>query len=162
MKHIIAGVDPGKRAAVACIDLDCNVVHLATGMFVGVGWFVEHIARSGSPVVIASDRREPDDMPRKLAAIFGATLFASGYDISVKRKHEIARTYKVGSQHERDALSAAISAYNSYKNKLNQAEVFSRKNGLADSDMVKAMVIKRYSMHEAMNEKMVSSRSKRT
>jgi hypothetical protein len=162
MKHIIAGIDPGKHAAVACIDLDGKVVHLATGLFVGTEWLVGQIGRAGSPVVIASDKKRPDDTPKKIAAIFGAVLFSSDYDISVKRKHELARIHKVGTAHERDALSAAITAYNSYKNKLNQAGSFAKKNGIGDMDMVKAMVIKRYSMHEAITERMVSTAFKRT
>ncbi len=36
------------------------------------------------------------------------------------------------------------------------------KNSTVDRDMAKAMAIKRYSMREAMNEKMVSSGFRRT
>lgn len=162
MKHIIVGVDSGKHAAVACIDLNGNVVHLATGLFAGVEWFVQQIQQAGVPVVIATDKRKPNETPSKLSAIFSAVMFTSGYDISVKRKQELARDKNVGSLHERDALSAAMTAYNSYRNKLNQAEVFARRNNIDDIDKVKAMVIKRYSMHEAATEKISAAKFKRT
>lgn len=162
MNHLIVGVDSGKKAAVACIDLSGNVVHLATGTFAGVEWFVDNIKNAGSPVIIASDKKRPNELPRKLSAIFGAVLFTSGSDISVKRKQEMTRRFRVSTLHERDALSAALTAYNAYQNKLNQARVFAERHNIEDQDNLKTMVIKRYSMHEAAREKMKIDRYKRT
>jgi len=161
MKHIIVGIDPGKRAAIACIGLDGRLIHASSGLFVGLGWLVSQINEVGTPVIIASDKKSPNETTVKLASIFNAVLFASGYDISVKRKQEMARPYELGNVHERDALSAALSAYNSYQNKMKQAEVFAARNGIADTDRIKAMVIKRYSMREAATEDMTAARFKR-
>ncbi|MDE1768668.1 MAG: DUF460 domain-containing protein [Candidatus Micrarchaeota archaeon] len=162
MNHIIVGVDSGKRAAIACLDLDGNPVLMANGTFVGLGWFVEKIHSTGTPVIIASDKKKPSTLPAKLSAIFGTTLFSAGYDISVKRKQELARKYGISNLHERDAMSAAVAAYNTYKNKLEQAGVFAKKHMVQDVDTLKAMVIKRYSMHEAIDAKPSVERFKRT
>ena len=162
MDHLIVGIDSGKRSAVACIDLSGDIVHLATGTFVGLGWFVDNIKKSGSPVIIASDKKRPSQTASKLAAIFSALLFTSGYDISVRRKQEMTSRYNVASLHERDALSAALTAYNAYQNKLNQADVYAKRHNILDRDKVKTMIIKRYSMHEAMSEKIKIEKYKRT
>ncbi len=162
MDHIIVGIDSGKRAAVACLNLDGRPVFISNGTFVGLEWFVEKIRCAGSPVIIASDKKKPNKLPAKLAAIFGAVLFSAGYDIDVKRKQEVARKYKISNLHERDAMSAAVAAYNSYRNKLDQAGVFAKENKLEDPDKIKAMVIKRYSMYEAKREKPTANRFKRT
>jgi uncharacterized protein len=162
MNHIIVGIDSGKRAAVACLDLEGKLIFISSGTFVGLEWFVEQISDIGTPVIIASDKKKPNHLPAKLSAIFGAVLFSAGYDIDVKKKQEIARKYKIYNLHERDAMSAAVAAYNSYRNKLNQADVFARENNIDDPDRIKAMVIRRYSMHEAKMESPSASKFKRT
>lgn len=162
MNHIIVGVDSGKRAAIACLDLNGKPILLANGTFVGLGWFVEKIRSAGTPAIIASDKRRPNKLPAKLSAIFGAILFTTGYDISVQRKQEIAHKYKISNLHERDAMSAAVAAYNTYQNKLNQASAFAKEHNIEDPDQIKAMVLKRYSMHEAATEKATTNRFKRT
>ncbi|MCL5100661.1 MAG: hypothetical protein M1122_01770 [Candidatus Marsarchaeota archaeon] len=52
--------------------------------------------------------------------------------------------------HERDAMSAAMSAYNKYANKINQAENMAKETGMSDVDTVKALVIKKHSVYEAL------------
>ncbi len=162
MYHIIVGIDSGKRAAVACLDLEGRPVLVANETFVGLEWFVEKITNAGTPVIIASDKKKPSKLPSKLSAIFGAVLFSAGYDIDVKRKQDVARKYRISNLHERDAMSAAVAAYNSYKNKLDQAAVFAREHKVEDPDRIKAMVIKRYSMYEAKRERPTANRFKRT
>ncbi len=161
MTYIIVGIDSGKRAAVACLDLDGKPVFVSNGTFVGLEWFVEKIRGAGTPVIIASDKKKPNKLPSKLSAIFGAILFSAGYDIGVKRKQELAHRYGISNLHERDAMSAAVAAYNAYQNKLKQAGVFARNNNLQDPDKIKAMVIRRYSMHEAKMEKPGAEKFKR-
>ncbi|MGC8676416.1 MAG: DUF460 domain-containing protein [Candidatus Micrarchaeia archaeon] len=144
---MIVGVDGGKTAAIACLGLDGKPLRLFTGRFVGLEWFVSNIKSTGEPLIIASDKKRPDYIARKLAAVFGAKLFAPSTDISVDRKKELAG--KTENLHERDALAAARVAYNAYANKLNQIEKMA-KNKSKNSDLMKALVIgRRYSMHEA-------------
>lgn len=48
MRHIIVGVDSGKRAALACLDLDGKPVLIENGTFVGLEWFVDRIRSAGT------------------------------------------------------------------------------------------------------------------
>lgn len=153
MKHLIVGIDPGKTAGIACLDLDGNVVKISTQRFGGISWFVEVIKNTGSPVIIAGDKKNADETLRKLAAIFDALLFNPQSDITVERKKEASYYYPVANLHERDALSAARAAYNAYANKLKQAERIARERDLSDLDGIKALVIKRHSVYEAMSHK---------
>lgn len=113
------------------------------------------------PVIIASDKKRPSRLPAKLSAIFGAELFSAGYDIEVRKKQEVARKHGISNLHERDALGAAVAAYNFHRNKLEQAGAFAKEHKVEDPDMLKAMVIKRYSMHEAAREKITAEKFKR-
>ena len=148
MKHIIVGVDTGKTAAIACLDLNGEVVRLSTGRFAGLQWFVDTITLTGSPVVIACDKKRPDSLVQKLASIFDAVLFVPETDISVLKKKDLAK-HNFSNLHERDALAAARTAYRAYAGKLRQAERLANL-GSAEPEKVKAMVIRKYSVHEAI------------
>lgn len=162
MKHVIVGIDSGKRAAVACIDLNGKIVHINNGLFVSLDWYVDNIKLAGSPVIIAGDKRRAQRLLEKLSAIYNAVIYTPTTDISVKRKKEFLTGKTVANLHERDALSAALTAYNAYANKLNQAERYARERDVEDLDRVKALVIKRYSIHEALEGKEESRRFARS
>lgn len=159
MRHVIVGIDPGKTSAIACIDLDGRVVLLASKRFAGLTWFVASARGAGSPVVIASDKKRPVDTVSKIAAIFDAVLFVPESDISVSKKKAVQREDEsVENLHQRDALTAARVAYNHYSNKLKQAERLAREKGSTEIDEVKAMVIRKYSVSEALTKKKTGRR----
>lgn len=150
MKHLIVGIDAGKTAALACIDLSGNVVKLATGRFVGFEWFLNEIKSVGQPVMISGDKKRPTLLAEKLSTAFDAVLFVPGNDISVEKKRNLAEA-EVENLHERDALASAMIAYSAYAGKLRQAERQAKERAPgADADLVKAMVIKKYSVDEAI------------
>lgn len=159
MRHLIVGIDPGKTSAIACLDLNGTVVHLAYKRFAGLSWFIDLIRATGSPVVIASDKKRPNRLVSELAAIFDAVLFLPESDVEVRKKKDLMReAVAVENLHERDALSAAKIAYFHYANKLNQAEKNAKGRNYDDVDEVKALVLKRNSMSEAMAGKDKGSR----
>ena len=156
MKHLIVGIDPGKTAAIACLDLDGNVAKLATGRFAGLQWFVDVLKETGLPVVVACDKQRADSLVEKLAAIFDAVLFVPETDISVdKKKNLTARRFS--NPHERDALAAAATAYNAYAGKLRQAGRIAREKN-AEAERIKALVIKKYSVDEAITSRSAGRR----
>ncbi len=150
MKHLIVGIDAGKTAAVACIDLNGKVVKLATGRFVGLDWFVDVIKGAGQPVMVSGDKKRPTQLAEKISTAFDAVLFVPGSDISVEKKRNLLDV-KFDNLHERDALASAMMAY---AGKLRQAERQARESTTgADADLVKAMVIKRYSVDEVIGKR---------
>ena len=153
MRHIIVGIDTGKTSAVACVDLQGGVVSMHVRPFADMKWYVDCMRSAGSPVVIASDKKKNNDTIAKLAAIFDAALYTPREDISVARKKEFARALNVANIHERDALSAAIFAYNSYSSKLKQAERLAKGESADEINRIKAMVIKKHSIREAMEQR---------
>ncbi len=152
MKYLIVGVDPGKTAAIACIDLHGKTVRVFSKRFAERSWFIDSIKSIGTPAVIASDKKQPNRLVTELASIFDAVLFAPGGDIAVQKKKEV--TYDedaVENLHERDALAAAKIAYFSYANKLNKAERNAREKDFGDVERLKALVLKHYSIREVMD-----------
>ncbi len=154
--HIIVGIDGGKTAAIACIDLYGRTLKLFTGRYVTLGWFVDMIKEVGEPVIIASDKKKPDEIVRRLAAVFGAVLFAPQDDLTVEKKKELAKQ-EFENLHERDALAAARAAYNTYSNKLKQVHKKALESGV-EADKAMALVIERYSIYEAITGKKANRR----
>ncbi len=150
MRNLIVGIDPGKTSAIACIDLEGNIVVLNTERFARTEWFIDNIKKSGSPVVIASDKKHANHTVAKLATIFNAVLFTPNSDMRVSKKNLLLSNKKVSNLHERDALTAAFNAYYHYLNKLNQVDHIARTKNNVNIDEIKAKVIKKYSVHEAI------------
>ncbi len=138
--YVIVGVDPGTTTAVAVLDLNGNIL----GVKSKKGWnpseVVEYITSLGKPVVIATDKSNPPDFVLKLKASFQAVLHAPKEDLSIERKRYLTSKFTFLNDHERDAIAAAMDAYNSYKNKLKNIE--KRIPMGMDVDAVKAEIIR--------------------
>ncbi len=151
--HVIAGVDPGATIGVSCISLDGKVVLSAHGSGKGAMWVVEVIRKAGTPSLIASDKHKKGSLVKKVGAIFNARVFYPYKDISLEEKKAFARASSIKNPHERDALAAAIYAFNEYKNKLMQAERIALEKNYENIDEIKAKVLNRYSIDEALHNK---------
>jgi hypothetical protein len=150
-KHIIVGVDPGSTVGVAVLDLNGSVL----GVRSRKGWtfseVIEYIHSFGQPVLIATDKSNPPDYVNKVKSTFNATLYTPREDMSIERKIALTKGYKVVNDHERDALSSAIDAYNSYKSKLLNVE--KRLPPGFDSDLAKAQIIRGLPLRSLFTEK---------
>lgn len=155
--HLIVGVDPGKTSAIACLDLDGRLVFTEHKTHAGIAWIISAIESVGVPSVISCDR-EPDDTVRKIGAAFNARLFYPKAQMTVDEKREMAKPFGITNQHERDACAAAVKAYRSYSNKLHQAGHTAKQKNVSDIDGIKAKVIGKYSIEEAINKKEANRR----
>jgi len=136
--YIIVGVDPGTTTAVAILDLSGRLIEVSSSRVSSIPEIIEHISEMGRPVVIATDVVPPPGAVEKIKRAFKAVLFTPNERISVEEKVRLARPLGYGNDHERDALAAAVKAFNTYKNKFAQID---RKTPSHLSDDVKAMAI---------------------
>jgi len=138
--YVIVGVDPGTTTAVAILDLNGNLIGVKSKKGWNVSEVVEYITSVGKPVVIATDKSNPPDFVLKLKASFQAVLHTPKDDMSVEKKRNLTSKFSFLNDHERDAMAAALDAYNSYKNKLRNVE--KRVPAGMDVDAVKAEIIR--------------------
>ncbi len=140
IRYTIVGVDPGATTAVAVIDLNGNLIDVSSRK----GWkasdVIEYISSLGKPVIVATDKCSPPDFVQKIRASFNAVLHAPKEDMSVEKKKSLTSKYRLFNDHERDALAAAIDAYNTHKNKFRNIE--RRLPAGVDADRVKAEVLR--------------------
>ncbi len=151
---LIVGVDPGQVTGVAAVDLSGRLVFVTSRRGMDRQEVVEVITRHGVPLVVATDVKPAPDFVKKLAAALGAQLYEPPEPLSVEEKRELvakhARGLKLDS-HERDALAAALRAYNYYADKVKQIESAISKYGIdIDAERVIANVIRGVTVAEAV------------
>jgi len=151
--HIIVGLDPGKTIALACIDLNGRLLMHTHRKFADAGWVVSTIEKVGTPSIIATDKKRAGEEIRKINAIFNSRIFTPEKDLTLEEKRQLIKGTKLYNQHELDAYAAALKAYNIHSSKLKQAEHKVRTAGIDSSDIIKAKVIAKYSISEALLNK---------
>jgi predicted RNase H-like nuclease (RuvC/YqgF family) len=120
--YIIVGVDPGTTTAVAILDLNGRLIEASSSRVSSIPEIIEHISEMGRPVVIATDVVPPPAAVEKIKRAFKAVLFSPNERISVEEKVRLAKPFGYANDHERDAVAAAIKAFNTYKNKFAQID----------------------------------------
>ncbi len=149
-RYLIAGIDPGTTTAVAALDLDGNLLHLASSRQMNMGDVVESLFRVGKPLIIASDVQEMPYSVEKIRRAFSAVAYTPKQDVSVETKIELTTSFAYGNDHERDALSAALDAYRQYRHKFQN--LLKRIPPGHDLDEVRARVIRGQSLDQVIGD----------
>jgi predicted RNase H-like nuclease (RuvC/YqgF family) len=149
-RYLIVGIDPGTTTAVAALDLDGNLLHLASSRQMNMGDVVESLYRVGKPLIIASDVQEMPYSVEKIRRAFSAVAYTPKQDVSVESKVELTAAFSYGNDHERDALSAALDAYRQYRHKFQN--LLKRIPPGHDLDEVRARVIRGQSLDQVLGD----------
>jgi predicted RNase H-like nuclease (RuvC/YqgF family) len=116
-RYLIVGIDPGTTTGIGAVDLDGEVVEIYSSRQMGTAEIIEHITGIGKPLIIASDVQPMPDAVEKVRRAFNAIAYVPPQDRSVEGKLELTAGTGYANPHERDAVSAALDAYRSLKNK---------------------------------------------
>ncbi len=149
-RYLIVGIDPGTTTAVAALDLDGNLLSLASSRQMHMSDVIESLYKVGKPLIIASD---VEDMPftvEKIRRAFSAIAFTPKQDTSVETKMELTAPFAYANDHERDALSAALDAYRQYRHRFQN--LLKRIPPGHDLDEVRARVIRGQSLEQVIGE----------
>lgn len=149
-RYLIVGIDPGTTTAVAAVDLDGNLLHLASSRQMNMGDVVESLYRVGKPLIIASDVQEMPYSVEKIRRAFSAVSYTPKQDVSVESKIELTAPFPYSNDHERDALSAALDAYRQYRHRFQN--LMKRIPPGHDLDEVRARVIRGQSLDQVIGE----------
>ncbi|TAJ45824.1 DUF460 domain-containing protein [Methanofollis fontis] len=116
-RYLIVGIDPGTTTGIGAVNLDGEVVAIHSSRGYGTAEIIEYITGIGKPLIIASDVQPMPDAVEKVRRAFNAIPYAPPSDRPVSEKTELTAGTGYANPHERDALSAALDAYRSLKNK---------------------------------------------
>jgi predicted RNase H-like nuclease (RuvC/YqgF family) len=153
--YIIVGLDPGTTTGIAALNLSGDLVDLISSRAMSSSDVIEWIAARGRPLVVATDVFPTPGAVEKVKRAFNAVLFSPGADMPGVEKIALGREVGYRNDHERDALAAALSAFKKYKNKFLQVE--KKAPAEIDPDEVKALVVRGYSIENAVAEFMKPS-----
>jgi hypothetical protein len=115
--YLIVGIDPGTTTAIAALDLDGNLLFLASSRQMSMSDVVEAIYKVGKPLIIASDVHEMPFSVEKIRRSFNGVASTPRQDMSVETKLELTAPFPYQNDHERDALAAALEAFRGHRNK---------------------------------------------
>lgn len=152
-QYLIVGVDPGTTKGVSVLSLDGTLLDLTSSKQLSHNECIRRISRYGLPLVVATDVTPVPGFVEKIASAFGAKVYKPTVPLSIREKMDLVSDVeaKVEDDHQRDALAAAIKAYKSYSSKFCQIDSYLQEHGLTRlSDRVKAMVIRGYTLKEAV------------
>lgn len=149
-RYLIVGLDPGTTTGIAALDLDGNLLYLASSRQMNMADVIESLYKVGKPLVIASDVQEMPFTVEKIRRAFSAIAFTPKQDTSVEMKMELTAPFEYGNDHERDALSAALDAHRQYRHRFQS--LMKRIPPGHDLDEVRARVIRGQSLDQVIGE----------
>ena len=149
-KFTIVGIDPGTTVGIAILSLDGELLYLKSFRGIAPDEVVKLIAEYGKPAVIASDVTPMPSSVEKIRRSFNAVPASPGIEVSAEEKIALGKTFGYSNDHERDALTAALLTYRSYKNIFTRIEKKAPQN--ADLELIKFHVIRGASIEAAIEK----------
>lgn len=165
-KGVIVGIDPGTTAGVAVLDLDGELCEVLSARDFSVNDAISHLTKYREVIIVASDVTPAPRFVEKVSSSLSSVLYTPPKPLTVQDKKELVvlkfsrDAYR--NPHERDALAAALKAYNHYRNKLDHVE-----RRLAELSLqrhegeVKRMVIEGRSIDRAIKALTVTEEDKK-
>ncbi|MEM3507283.1 MAG: DUF460 domain-containing protein [Candidatus Bathyarchaeia archaeon] len=146
---LIVGIDPGVTCGVAILSMDAKPILIESAKGINKHKLIKKISRYGKAVIIASDVAPASDFVKKIASTLNSILFLPERPLEVLEKQAIVNKYtsfhriEIKDPHSRDALAAAIKAYQHYKSKFDQIESLIKNKELkVPLEDIKLLVIK--------------------
>ena len=122
--RVIVGIDPGTTTAVAVVSLDGRVLDVHSTRTADTATLIEWLIERGRPSLVAADVTPMPETVEKFRRSFDAAGWIPPSDIPVDEKLHRTREVAYENDHERDALAAALFAYDDHED---QFERISRK-----------------------------------
>ncbi|WP_255195021.1 DUF460 domain-containing protein [Halorarius litoreus] len=112
---VIVGIDPGTTTAVAVLDLDGEVLDVHSTRTADTADIIEWLIERGRPLLVAADVQPMPETVEKFRRSFDAAGWAPDHDLPVDGKKHRAREVAYDNDHERDALAAALYAFDHHQ-----------------------------------------------
>ncbi|MEF8785670.1 MAG: DUF460 domain-containing protein [Haloarculaceae archaeon] len=113
--HVLVGIDPGTTTAVAVVGLDGEVLDVLSTRTADTAAVIEWIIERGRPIIVAADVEPMPETVEKIRRSFDAAGWEPDRDLPVDTKKHRTREEGYDNDHERDALAAALAAYDDHE-----------------------------------------------
>jgi predicted RNase H-like nuclease (RuvC/YqgF family) len=112
--HVIVGIDPGTTTAAAVVGLDGSVFDVFSTRTEDTAGVIEWLIERGRPLVVAADVTPMPETVEKFRRSFDAAGWTPAKDLPVDEKLHRTREAEYDNDHERDALAAALFAFDAH------------------------------------------------
>jgi predicted RNase H-like nuclease (RuvC/YqgF family) len=119
--RVLVGVDPGTTTAVALVGLDGHLLDVTSTRTADTAEVIEWIIERGRPVLVAADVTPMPNTVEKIAASFDAPGWVPDSDLPVDEKQHRTREEGYDDDHQRDAMAAALYAFDHYRETIERA-----------------------------------------
>jgi len=113
--HVLVGVDPGTTTAAAVVGLDGEVLDVLSTRTADTAAIIEWIIERGRPILVAADVTPMPETVEKIRRSFDAAGWTPDRDLPVDTKKHRTRAEGYDNDHERDAMAAALAAYDDHE-----------------------------------------------
>ena len=118
--RVIVGIDPGTTTAAAVVSLDGRVLDRFSSRTVDTAGLIEWLIDRGRPLIVAADVTPMPQTVEKFRRSFDATRWVPESDIPIDEKVHRTRDHEYENDHERDAMAAALSAYDDHEDQFDR------------------------------------------
>lgn len=118
--HVLVGIDPGTTTAVAVVGLDGEVLDVLSTRTADTAAVIEWIIERGRPIIVAADVEPMPETVEKIRRSFDAAGWQPERDLPVDTKKHRTRETGYDNDHERDALAAALAAYDDHEDQFDR------------------------------------------
>jgi len=115
--RVLVGIDPGTTTAAAVVSLDGEVLDVYSTRTADTAGVIEWLVERGRPVVVAADVEPMPETVEKFRRSFDAAGWEPGTDLPVDEKLHRTREHAYDNDHERDAMAAALFAFDAYEDR---------------------------------------------
>ena len=112
--HVLVGIDPGTTTAAAVVGLDGEVLDVLSTRTADTAAVIEWVIERGRPLLVAADVTPMPETVEKIRRSFDAAGWTPDSDLPVDTKKHRTRNEGYANDHERDALAAALAAYDDH------------------------------------------------
>jgi len=127
---VVVGIDPGTTTAAAVVGLDGDVLDVLSTRTADMAAVIEWLIERGRPLVVGADVTPMPETVEKLRRSFDAAGWTPDRDLPVDVKKHRTRDVGYDNDHERDAIAAALGAYDAHADQFDRvaAKVPPRRN----------------------------------
>ncbi|KTG29387.1 DUF460 domain-containing protein [Haloferax profundi] len=118
--RVIVGIDPGTTTAVAVVGLNGRVLDVHSTRTADTATIIEWLIERGRPSLVAADVTPMPETVEKFRRSFDAAGWAPPSDIPVDEKLHRTREVNYENDHERDALAAALFAFDAHEDQFDR------------------------------------------
>lgn len=109
--HVLVGIDPGTTTGVAIVGLGGTVLDVYSTRTDDTAAVTEWIIEHGRPIVVAADVTPIPETVEKIRRSFDGAAWTPERDLQIDRKKHRTRAEGYDNDHERDAMAAALFAF---------------------------------------------------